>query len=295
MAEILCYIPTYAPKTEACADYPRPYTRLSHVELAERLTKLQYLSRLRPWIYMDVIDSVLNVRPDIDLVVADARSTDSIRQQLSLHQKASGQYHLALYDNPDSQWRVFNSVLANHATADTKYFVYSSSDIIWTMDWVAEAIREFDVDPSLQIIFPRVSSGDADFLPCQVAGGPEDAPLIDPPYQDAARAPVLNAYAMIFRMEFLKTYGGYPTRFRNCFTESFLYYMCEAMGGKMRLMPKGWCFHHNGVDAWTGEGGSYNYTAEKPLFDKVMGEVQEARCAERPYLSVSYLKGLLYN
>lgn len=292
MSEILAYMPTYAPDTEACTGEARPYTRLTHPQIAERVNRLQYLSRLRPWMYMDVIDSIVNVRPDIELVVADARSTNSMRDQLSLHQKASGGYALALYSDKASQWWLMNDVVARHATPNTKYVIYTSSDILWTMDWVAEALKEFDKDPTLQILFPCVSSGDDHFLPCQVAPGPQDTGLIDPPYQDAARAPVLNGYVFIMRREFLEMYGGYPTVFRNCFTESFLYYMCEAMGGRMRLMPRGWCYHHNGGDAWTGPGGSYHYTAEKPLFDEIMDKVQEARAGNR--MSVSFLKGLLY-
>lgn len=281
MTEILCFLPTYAPNDEASREFPRPYTRLGLPEIADRLNTLGHNSRTKPWVYMDVIDSILAVRPDIDLVVADGRSTDSLRNELAKHQLACEGYHLALYPERTSQWKLFNDVVARHGTPDTRFVAYSSSDIVWTHDWVGEAVKEFEKDPSLMIVFPRVSSGDGDWLPCQVAPGPEDLDLIDPPYQDAARAPVLNAYAMIFRKEFLDAYGGYPTIFRNCFTESFLYYMCEAIGGKMRVMPRGWCFHHNGLDAWTGEGGYYHYTAEKAKFDAIMDEVQEVRATTK--------------
>ena len=82
------------------------------------------------------------------------------------------------------------------------------------------------------------------------------------------------------------------TVFRNCFTESFLNYQCEAMGGKMRLMPRGWVFHHNAVDAWTGDGGSYNYLGERHVFDRVIDKLHVARIEGR--MSVEFLKDLLY-
>lgn len=255
------------------------------------------MSRLRPWAYMDCIDSVLNVRPDLDLVVADARSTDSIRAELLKHQQAGGAHDLALYPERASQWAVLNQVLRTHGTDRTKYFVYTSSDIIWTHDWVGEAIKEFERDPALMIVFPCVNSGDP-AMPLQVASGPRDEDLIDPAdHMDcegarAARAPCLNAYAFVMRMEFLKAYGGYMTLWRNCFTESFLHYQCEAIGGKMRLMPRGWCFHHNGIDGWVGEGGFYNYTAEKPLFDRVMDTVLAARSEGK--MTKEFLRSILY-
>lgn len=297
---ILCYMPTYAPDTEAIQEELRPYGRQTNEQIADRINRTGVISRCRPQVYFDCIDSVLNVRPDLDLVVADARSTDSIRQGLSEHHQASGgAYYLALYPEKASQWAVFNDVLQRHAGPQTKYFVYTSSDIIWTMDWIDEAIKEFEKDPTLQILFPCVNSGDP-ALPIQIAPHPRDMDLIDPadhmdcPAMKAARAPCLNAYAMIFRMDFLKTYGGYPNTYLNCFTESFLYYMCEAMGGKMRLLPRGWLYHHNGIDAWTGEGGSYNYTAEKPKFDGMMDEVKQDRSSLRSPVCVEYFKKMLY-
>ena len=310
---VLAFAPTYAPETEAITDacVSRPLTRLTNEEIAARIARLGYMSRVRPWMYMDAIDSCLNVRPDIDLVVGDARSTDSIRALLRQHQEASSQsipaapiqaltpypanrgYDLVLYPERMSQWRVLNHVWKTFGTPATKYFIYTSSDIIWTMDWIAPAIAHFERDPALQILFPCVNSGDP-ALPCQISRGPAPVgtPLIEPPYQEAARAPVLNGYAFIMRAEFLRTYGGYPTAYRNCFSESYLHYMCEAMGGKMRLMPEGYCYHHGSGDAWTGEGGSYHYEAEKPTFDKMMDEVQAARA--NGTCTVDFLRKLLY-
>jgi hypothetical protein len=246
---------------------------------------------------MDSIDSIVNLRPDIKLVVGDARSSDIVRGKLAQHHQNAGGYELAFYPEKMSQWVLMNDIMRRYATEETKYIVYTSSDIIWITDWVAEAIKEFDSDPALQILFPTVSHGDA-AIPIQLAAGPKDRDLIDPAdYMDcigmaAARAPCLNAYAIVFRAGFFKKYGGYPTIYRNCFTESFLYYMAEAMGGKMRLMPRGWVFHHNGIDHWIGEGGHYHYTAEKPTFDKMMDEVQRARAENR--MTVEFLKGILY-
>lgn len=299
MSEILCYMPTYSPNTEASPDWSRPYTRLKQEEIAGRINGLMVHSRTKPWVYMDVIDSVMNIRPDMELVVADGRSTDSVRAELQKHQEATGDYYLALHSKKMSQWALFNDVYYRHAKEDTKYFVYTSSDIIWTMDWVAEAIKEFDKDPSLMIIFPRVSSGDPT-LPVQVASGPEDLDLLDPAgYMDcegmkAARAPCLNMYAAIFRMDFLKAYGGYMTAYANCFSESFLYYQCEAMGGKMRLMPRGWCYHHSSLDihGFDTEAGGYNYFLERPKFGPMMDEVQNTRSAG--LMSVDYLRSVLY-
>ncbi len=297
---VLAFLPTYAPETEAITDpaVARPIRRITNEEIAQRIDKLGYMSRIRPWMYMDCIDSCLNARPDMDLVVGDARSTDSIRALLQQHQIASASpahagYELVLYPERMSQWKVLNHIASLFSTPDTKYFVYTSSDIIWTMDWVQIAIEHFERDPSLQIIFPCVNSGDP-ALPCQVTTGPapRGTPLIEPPYQDAARAPVLNGYVFIMRMDFLRTYGGYPDAYRNCFSESFLHYMCEAMGGKMMLMPEGFCWHHNGGDLWTGEGGTYHYTAEKPTFDAMMDKVQEARANST--CTIEFLKGILY-
>ena len=297
MSKILAYMPTYAPDAVDEPSHDRPLVRLTLEQIAERTNRLQSKSRTRPWVYMDCIDSVVGMRPDIQLVVADAKSSDIVRTKLAEHHKNAGGYDLAFYPEKMSQWALMNDVMKRYATDDTEYVVYTSSDIIWVGDWVGEAIREFERDPSLQIIFPTVSAGDA-AIPVQIAEGPQDINLIDPAlYMEclgmaAARSPCLNAYAIIFRKQFFDTYGGYPTAYRNCFTESFLYYMCEAMGGKMRLMPRGWVYHHNGVDVWIGEGGFYHYGAEKPTFDRMMDDLQIKRAAKE--MTVEYLKGVLY-
>lgn len=297
MTRILAYMPTYAPDAKSEDQCGRPFIRLTMDEIAKRINELGRKSRGRPAIYMDCIDSIVNQRPDVELVVADARSSDEVRQGLAEHHKAAGGYELAFYPEKMSQWVVFNDVLARHAKEDTEYFIYTSSDIIWANDWVSAALKEFDEDPSLQILFPMVNTGDM-AMPLQLAPGPCDMDLIDPADHmnsigvQAARAPCLNAYVIIFRMDFLKTYGGYPTIFRNCFTESFLYYMAQAMGGKMRLAPRCWCYHHMGVDVWIGEGGFYHYSAEKPTFDRIMDEVQYAR--SKGTMDVAFLKSVLY-
>ena len=269
MSKVIAYMPTFCPNNEATFEYPRGYTRMGNVEIEKRIKGLGDHSRERPWIYFDAIDSALNVRPDVKLIVADARSTDSIREELKKHHEASGKEHiLALYGEKLSQWKLLNDVWQRFKTPDTEFLVYTSSDILWGPDWIAEAEKEFSKDPELQIIFPCVSSGDPN-LPCQVAPGPRDIDMLEPPYQDAARAPVLNSYAFIVRKEFLETYGGYMTVFDNCHTESFLSYQCEAMNGKIRLAPRCWVFHHNGVDIWTDpEGSTYNYFREQPTFHK---------------------------
>lgn len=298
MTRILAYLPTYAPNvTEAEESCDRPIARLTTEAIAMRINTHGAKSRGRPWVYMDCIDSVINMRPDIELVVGDAKSSDLVREGLSAHHKATGGYHLAYYPEKMSQWALFNDILARHATADTEYMVYTSSDIVWCMDWIAEALREFDKDPTLQIIFPCVNAGDPS-IPIQLAPGPRDIGLIDPAdHMDcigmaAARAPCLNAYAFIMRMDFLKTYGGYQTIWLNCFSESFLYYQCLAMGGKLRLSPKMWAYHHSGVDVWVDEGGFYNYIREKPKFDETMDRVQEARA--KGEMTIDFLKSVLY-
>lgn len=305
MSEILAYLPTYSPNTEADTNYPRPSTRLTNQQIVERLKGQS--GTLKPWMYCDAIDSILNTRPDIHLVVGDGRSTDSIRAGLLAHNKEShletceltlhqqspvpAEYTLELYPEKMSQWIIFNDILNKYSTPETKYFVYTSSDVIWLMDWVAEAIKAFERDPKLQILFPCVNRGDPN-LPCQIAPEPRDIPPIKPPFQQAARAPVLNAYAMIFRMDFLRAYGGYPTAYRNCYTESFLHYMCKAMGGEMRVLPRGWCFHWGEGDSWSGPGGYYNYSAEKCKFEAMMNDVQMAEAMGR--MSVDFLKRTLY-
>ncbi len=287
MSEIVCYTPTYSPVTEADTEFTRPYTRLNNAEIQDRIDSGH--GTVKPWMYMDSVDSILNVRPDIKLVVGDAKSTESIRLAMQKHH--DGSYILELFPEKMSQWLVFNEIFEKHADEDTKYFIYSSSDIIWHHDWVSEAIKEFEKNPKLQILFPCVSRGDVN-LPCQVSSAPRDLDLISPPFQDHARAPVLNAYAMIFRMDFLRTYGGYPTIFRNCFTESFLHYMCEAMGGQMRLMPRGHVFHYGEGDKWTSPGSAYYYTEEKMEFQSVMNDVLMHKALNR--MTVDYLKKKLY-
>lgn len=289
MPEIICYMPTYSPDTEADTVYSRPYHRLTNEQIQSRVNTEG--CRAKPWMYLDSIDSVINTRPDIQLVVGDGRSSESIRDGLIKHNAASGGYQLELYPEKMSQWAIFNDILDKYATKETKYFVYSSSDVIWYMDWVNEAIKEFESNQKLQIIFPCVNSGDPN-LPCQIAQGTRDIDMIAPPFQDHARAPVLNAYAMIFRMDFLRVYGGYPTVFRNCFTESFMHYMCEAMGGAMRLMPRGHVFHYGEGDKWVTPGSAYFHTEEKLDFQEIMNNVLMHRAMGR--MTVDYLKTKLY-
>ena len=297
MSRIVAYMPTYAPDAGDEDGHGRPLARITMDEIAKRINILGRKSRARPYIYMDCIDSIVNQRPDIELVVADARSSDIVRERLELHHRQSGGYQLAFYPEKMSQWMVFNDILARHAKDDTEYFIYTSSDIIWPSDWVEAALKEFDADPKLLLLFPTVNVGDMS-MPLQLAPGPCDMDLIDPADHmesagvRAARAPCCNMYVAMFRMDLLRAYGGYPDLWRNCFTESFLYYMCEAMGGKMRLAPRCWCYHHNGVDVWVGPGGFYHYTAEKPVFDRVMDEVQYAR--SQGTCDVAFLKNLLY-
>jgi GT2 family glycosyltransferase len=290
-------MPTYAPDAAEEPSNGRPPDRLTLQQISDRINTLGEGSRTRPYVYMDAIDSIIGSRPDIQLVVGDAKSSDIVRSTLARHHKNAGGYELCFYPDKMSQWELMNDILRRYAAGDTRYIVYTSSDIIWPMDWVAEAVKEFEKDPKLQILFPTVNRGDM-AIPIQVAAGPDNRDLIDPAdYMDcvgmaAARAPCLNAYAIIFRYDFFLEYGGYMDLFRNCFTESFLYYMAEAMGGKMRLCPRAWVYHHNGVDVWIGEGGFYHYTAEKPVFDKLMDEVQEAR--NNGKMTVDFLKRKLY-
>ncbi len=287
MSKIVCYLPTYSPSTEADTNFPRPYSRLNNQQIQDRIDGGH--GTVKPWLYMDAIDSILNVRPDIKLVVGDGRSTESIRDGLSKHN--DGSYILELYPEKMSQWAIFNDIFGKHTDSETEYFVYSSSDIIWQHDWIAEAIKEFEKNPKLQILFPCVNRGDPN-LPCQIAPGPRDLDTFIPPFQDHARAICLNAYAMIFRMDFLRAYGGYPTLFRNCFTESFLGYMCQAMGGEMRLMPRGHVFHYGEGDKWTTPGSAYYHTEEKLMFQQVMDEVLMHKAMNR--MNVDYLKRRLY-
>lgn len=293
MSKILAYCPTYSPNQEATNHYPRSYERMTNIAIEKRINSLGTNSREKPFIYFDAIDSVCNVRPDIKLVVADARSTDSIREELKKHHAASDEtYILALYQEKLSQWKLLNDVWKRFSSEETEFLVYTSSDILWGPDWIAEAEKEFAKDPTLQIIFPCVNNGDPN-LPCQVVPSARDMDMIEPPYQHAARAPCLNSYAFIMRREFLDTYGGYMTAYRNCHSESFLFYQCEAMGGKMRLAPRCWTFHHSGVDAWAGEGGLYNYTHEHEYFDAMMDKIQIARMNGK--MTVDFLKTVLYS
>lgn len=287
MSNIVCYTPTYSPDTEADINWPRPYTHLTQEQIFTRIDSDK--GRVKPWMYMDSVDSVLNIRPDIKLVVADGRSTDSIREHLQKHHDANNDYELKLYPEKMSQWAIFNDIFNENRDAD--YFIYSSSDIIWHMDWVAEAIKEFEKNLKLQILFPCVNRGDPN-LPSQVSPSARNLDPILPPYQKEARASVLNAYVMIFRMDFLRKYNGYPTLFRNCFTESFLSYMCEAIGGEMRILPRGHVFHHGEGDKWLTPGSAYYYTEEKMTFQNIMDSVLMHKAMGR--MTVDFLKKTLY-
>ncbi len=303
MTQIVAYMPTYSPFTEA-APLLRPYTRLTQEEIATHLHN-RAVWAAKPSMYMDCIDSIRNIRPDIRLVVGDGRSTDSIRKELwkHFHQSdlpnnpdgtaAGVAYDIQTYQEKMSQWVIFNDIFKSKLQCgpETEYFIYTSSDVIWMMDWVAEAIKEFEKNPKLQILFPTMSQGDPN-AGWQLASGPVDSDPFVPPFQEAAKAPVCNAYVMIFRMDFLRTFGGYPTLFRNCYSESFLHYMCQAVGGEMRVLPRGWCFHWNEGDKWTENGSTYYYNQEFELFELVMNKLQFARGLGQ--LKVDYLKNLLY-
>lgn len=298
MSEIICYMPTYSPFVEADKKYPRSYNRLTNEEIASRIGEYKQtengtcsIATKKPWVYLDAIDSILNTRPGIKLVVGDGRSTESIRDGLQRHNSENPDYSLEFYPERLSQWVIFNDIYHKYTTADTKYFVYSSSDVIWQMDWIAEAIKEFEKNPKLMILFPCVNSGDSN-LPCQVAPGPQDIDPILPPYQEAAKAPVLNNYVMIFRMELLRAYDGYPTLFRNCYTESFLHYLLLAIGGEQRLMPRGWCHHWGTVDIWQENGSFYYYNEEIVLFQNTMNKVKMA--AAMGMLTTDFLKKTLW-
>ncbi len=168
MHKIVCYVPTYA-QTEADLSNHRPYQRLTNDQIFKHTESP--LGRIKPLMYMDSIDSILNIRPDIKLVVGDGRSTNSIRAELQKHNEISRGYNLKLYPEKMSQWVIFNDIYKENQDAD--YFVYSSSDVLWHMDWVEEAIKEFERNPKLQILFPCVSAGDPN-LPCQIASGVRD-------------------------------------------------------------------------------------------------------------------------
>lgn len=271
-------------------DWPRSCGRLANAEIKTRIESGH--GHEKPWMYLDAIDSILNVRPDVKLVVGDGRVSDDIRKIMENHHLLSeAAYDIAMYEEPQSQWKIFNDIISTYVTDETEYFIYSSSDVIWQMDWVSEAIKEFEKNPKLQILFPCVTNGDPN-LPCQIAPGPRDLDPVPPPFQTAARAPVLNAYVMIFRMDFLRTYGGYPTIFRNCFSESFLAYMCEAMDGEMRIMPRGHVFHYGEGDKWVTLGSAYYYTEEKLDFQGIMDNVLMHKAMRT--MTIEYLKNKLY-
>lgn len=288
MTKIVAYMPTYA-QIEA-QPLNRLYSRLPQEEILDHLK--DGVNMNRPGMYFDAVDSILNISPDIKLVIADGRSTDSVRDGLFEHHKQNKRdYVFYPYEEKLSQWWIFNDVIKNFVTYDTEYFIYSSSDVIWTMNWVSEAIKEFEKNPKLQILFPTMSNGDRNCA-CQIANGVQDKDPFVPPYQQAAKAPVLNAYVMIFRMDFLRTYGGYPTAYRNCYTESFLWYLCEAVAGQMMVLPRGHCFHWDGGDKWSENGSTYYYNEEYEKFEGMMNRLQFARGIGK--MDIHFLKKMLY-
>lgn len=293
MVRLVTYMPTYSPDAEAEPDVTqRTAGRLSNAQITDRLTRLQWKTRARPWCYMDAIDTVVNTRPDAGLQVVDAASAASVKSLLIEHssERDSGHYRFISRPDKESQWKLLNDVLVSDDFS-SDFFIYTSSDVLWLDDWVSKALEEFDRDPNLLLLFPTVSDGDR-AAPWQIAPGPVDQNPFEPPFQAAARAPVCNAYAFMARMDLFKAYGGYPTLFRNCFTESFLSYLCEALGGTMKVAPRCWAFHHNGVDKWTGPSGTYAYESEKAKFDGVMDRVQDARI--RGKMTKEFLKEVLW-
>ncbi len=286
MSRIVTYMPTYSPDDGVSSEARRPVKRLKVPEIVGRLKK-QFA--YRPWAYLDAIDSILNVGGDNQLVVVDGKSTESIREVLKSHNtECYRQYELKLYPQKLSQWRIFNDVFNQYCKEDTEYFVYTSSDIIWVDNWVEKAIEEFEKFPQVQILFPTLSSACTNDTPWQMAPGAVD--------EDSFEKELCNAYVMIFRMDFLKKYGGYPNVFRNCFTESFLYDMCREMGGEMRVFPRGWCYHHGAMDKWkmkTDQGITYyNFSNDKPRFDKIQYAIEKHKKVGT--FSSDVLKELLY-
>lgn len=291
--KILAFMPTYSPFNEASHEGRRGYERLAQPEVLSRCGRAY---SHKPWVYLDAIDSVRNIRPDIVLTVNDSRSTDSIRNHLDCHNRTPGGYRLVLGRERRGQWDLLNECIDGE---DFDYVVYTSSDIIWKEDWVEEAIKEFKKDSRCMIIFPTVSAGADVDVPDQIATGVKDVDAYEvKPVGASGREvtayarsiPCLNMYAAIFRAEFFKTYGGYPNVFRNCFTETFLPLLCKAMGGNMKVMPRGNCYHHNGVDRWQEGGTWYNFGKEQGVFLEKIKKYM----AQEERVDVGFMKELLY-
>ncbi len=68
--------------------------------------------------------------------------------------------------------------------------------------------------------------------------------------------------------------------------------MCEAMGGQMRIMPRGHVFHYGEGDKWTTPGSAYYYTEEKLIFQDIMNNVLMHKAMGT--MTVDYLKKTLY-
>ncbi len=69
--------------------------------------------------------------------------------------------------------------------------------------------------------------------------------------------------------------------------------MCEAIGGEMRIMPRGHVFHWGEGDEWGVETGSpYYYNEEKFVFQAMINELLMYRAMGM--MNKDYLKKILY-
>lgn len=247
--EALVFMPTYAPKGVVSPGYRDP-RMATYLNLMHRGWNRQYQS---PWTYLDAIDSVFHVlSTHANLVVADFRSSDAFREVLLEHQRGlnAPNYELWFSDAPESPWVALNAVLLNKFMNGTfSYFIHTTSDLIWSQrGWLRECILEMNRDQDCLITYPTVTTAAAN-VAYQAAPLPED--------KDPFTVSLANAYCRIFHRDFFAAYGyRYPDIFRNCYTETFLPFMLDALGKTQKMVPRANCAHCEGLDIWEAEDGT---------------------------------------
>ena len=248
--EVLVFMPTYAPNGVVGPGLRSSGILESYLTLMRRGWRRDYHS---PWTYLDAIDSIFHVlSTDVHLVVADFRSSDAFRAVLLEHQRAIGapNYELWFSDKPESPWVAMNKVILDKFKDGTfNYFIHTTSDLLWTQrGWLRECILEMNRDADCLITYPTVSTVAAN-VAYQGASLPED--------KDPFTVSLANAYCRIFHRDFLAAYGyRYPDVFRNCYTETFLPLMLDALGKTQKIVPRANCAHCEGLDIWAAEDGT---------------------------------------
>lgn len=291
LADTLVFMPTYAPDKEVTQAAARPALPLSLAAIRHRCLGNRNHA---PWMYLDAIDSIrATLGREAQLVVADFRSSEGIRDILRTHQASADMpnYELWCSEQKHSQWQAMNLTLREklRAQPNLQWVIYTSSDIMWWQrGWLGEILLAMNRDANAWVAYPTVTSGER-FVDYQLGSGPKNKP--------AFRADLCNAFVAVFRADFFRLLDDkYPDIFRNCFSEAFIPLLLQCFGAHQIVVPRANCFHYGGGDAWRDEAGSmYAGAAERPLYDKLWQELNQFRRDNAVDIkALPFLKKLLY-